>query len=441
MADKVLEGFSISLEKMKRVAAGLAEDFEKGLANEDDSPVKMLITYVHSMPDGTEQGDFMALDLGGSNFRVLLIKLDKGKVTQIDKQMVIDDATKHGTQEMLFDFIAKSVSDFIKEQKISSMLPLGFTFSFPVHQNSLVSGTLIRWTKNFSASGTEGKDVVLLLKDAFVRNGNINVDVVALVNDTTGTQLAVGINDPECHVGLILGTGTNACYMESLDSVPKFKGDRSRYSKVVINTEWGAFGDNGKLDFILTDIDKQLDELVVNKGQQRYEKMISGKYVGEVCRLTMGVLNKQSLLFSESPSEKFNEFMSFDTKLVSLVEGGNTVDIQALMKKEFSMAVSEADCAVMKRVCTAVSSRAARLAAAGIVSLVKKINKLDGCSVAVDGSLYKKHPFFATRMKEAMDELAPGNKIVMKLSEDGSGKGAAIVAAVACRLKASGEYD
>ena len=71
--DKVLEGFSISLEKMKRVAAGLAEDFEKGLANEDDSPVKMLVTYVHSLPDGTEQGDFMALDLGGSNFRVLLI--------------------------------------------------------------------------------------------------------------------------------------------------------------------------------------------------------------------------------------------------------------------------------------------------------------------------------------------------------------------------------
>lgn len=46
-----------------------------------------------------------------------------------------------------------------------------------------------------------------------------------------------------------------------------------------------------------------------------------------------------------------------------------------------------------------------------------------------------------SRMKAAMQELAPGNKIVMKLSEDGSGKGAAIVAAVACRLKAAGEYN
>lgn len=96
----------------------------------------------------------------------------------------------------------------------------------------------------------------------------MDVDVVALVNDTTGTQLAVGIRDPECHIGLILGTGTNACYMESLDEVPKYTGDRSRYSNVIINTEWGAFGDNGKLDPYLTDFDKELDTLVVNKGQQ-----------------------------------------------------------------------------------------------------------------------------------------------------------------------------
>lgn len=94
------------------------------------------------------------------------------------------------------------------------------------------------------------------------------MDVVALVNDTTGTQLAVGIRDPECHIGLILGTGTNACYMEKLEEVPKFTGDRSRYSNVIINTEWGAFGDDGKLDPFLNDFDRELDTMVVNKGQQ-----------------------------------------------------------------------------------------------------------------------------------------------------------------------------
>ena len=45
--------------------------------------------------------------------------------------------------------------------------------------------------------------------------------------------------------------------------------------------------------------------------------------------------------------------------------------------------------------------------------------------------------YFFYRMKAAIDELAPGNGIEMKEAEDGSGRGAAIIAAVACRLAAS----
>ena len=88
------------------------------------------------------------------------------------------------------------------------------------------------------------------------------------MNDTTGTMMAVALKDPQCHVGLILGTGTNACYMENIDAIPKFAGVSSQYSKVIVNTEWGAFGDDGKLDPFMTTFDKELDTLVVNKGQQ-----------------------------------------------------------------------------------------------------------------------------------------------------------------------------
>ena len=66
--------FEISLDSLREVEGLLTAEFVKGLEREgDDVKVKMLITYVHSMPDGTEEGDFLALDLGGSNFRVLLI--------------------------------------------------------------------------------------------------------------------------------------------------------------------------------------------------------------------------------------------------------------------------------------------------------------------------------------------------------------------------------
>lgn len=86
-------------------------------------------------------------------------------------KFVIDNETKQSTGERLFGFIAKCVADFVKEQNLTKKLPLGFTFSFPVYQTSLTSGTLIRWTKDFSATGVVDHDVVKLLKEAFDKRG------------------------------------------------------------------------------------------------------------------------------------------------------------------------------------------------------------------------------------------------------------------------------
>ena len=56
---------------MKKISGLLEEACKKGLENEDTAVVKMFLTYVHSLPTRSEEGDFLALDLGGSTFRVL----------------------------------------------------------------------------------------------------------------------------------------------------------------------------------------------------------------------------------------------------------------------------------------------------------------------------------------------------------------------------------
>jgi hexokinase len=60
----------------------------------------------------------------------------------------------------LFDFIAAALAKFVGTEGEDFQLPegrqreLGFTFSFPVNQTSISSGTLIKWTKGFSINGT-----------------------------------------------------------------------------------------------------------------------------------------------------------------------------------------------------------------------------------------------------------------------------------------------
>lgn len=68
---------------------------------------------------------------------------------------------------------------------------------------------------------------------------------------------------------MIQGTGCNACYVEKIENAELFDGDQSK-PHVIVNTEWGAFGDDGKLDAVRTKYDREIDEDSLNPGQQRY---------------------------------------------------------------------------------------------------------------------------------------------------------------------------
>jgi hexokinase len=419
----------------------LLKEMEEGLgkATNAQAIVKMFPTYVRGLPDGSERGNYLALDLGGTNFRVLLITLKGAQVDMKNKIYPISEELMQGHGTKLFDHIAQCIADFMKAHSLHSQhLPLGFTFSFPCKQEGLARGKLVQWTKGFKCEGVEGEDVVQLLHEAIKRRNDINVECVALLNDTVGCLMSCAFLDHNCEIGVILGTGTNACYLEHLDRVQTWDGDRGDPRHVIINTEWGAFGSNGVLDFLRTDADRQIDAESLNPGRQIYEKMISGMYMGELVRLIVVDLLKKKLMFNGTSSPELETIGRFYTKFVSEIEA-DSEDMRYPQTKQILeelgvSQVSDEDCANLKYICGLVSRRAAFLASAGIATLLNRINK-PNITVAVDGSLYRFHPHFHDLMMQKIAQLlSPGLKFQLMLSEDGSGKGAALVAAVSNRL-------
>ena len=87
-------------------------------------------------------------------------------------------------------------------------------------------------------------------------------------------------------------------------------------------------------------------------------------------------------------------------------------------------------------ICEAVSTRAAHLSAVALATLVARV-KRKHVTIATDGSLVRKHPYFRSRIESKMAELVgEGVTFELRFAEDGSGIGAALVAAtVAHRLK------
>ncbi|CAF1175679.1 unnamed protein product [Didymodactylos carnosus] len=394
--EKVLKSLKISDEELVKVMQILEMEMEFGLnpSTHKNAVVKMYPTYVRHISDGTELGQILALDLGGTNFRILLINL-----------------LGHGRIDI--------------QSKI---------FLIP---QSLASARLTQWTKGFSCANVVNEDVVKLLQTA-INDKDLNVDCVALVNDTVGTLMACAYQDPHTSVGLILGTGTNACYMEQLDKVGTWDGDYNEPKQTIINMEWGAFGDNGRLNHIRTKYDEEVDLSSMNPSKQLFEKMISGMYMGEIVRLIIIDLMQQELLFL-GHNQGYGDYNAplysrggFYTKYVSTVETDEGIGFSNTRRVLEDMGIRNPtfdDCAIVQHICRNVSKRAARLAGAAV--LINRINK-PVITVGVDGSLYRYHPRFKRNMEKCMQTLVNENiKFKLALSDDGSGKGAALVAAVA----------
>ncbi|XP_077039638.1 hexokinase HKDC1-like isoform X2 [Agelaius phoeniceus] len=446
--DAALAPFLLPPSILQEVRDSMRAELEYGLKRETQAQatVKMLPTYVCGMPDGTEKGKFLALDLGGTNFRVLLVKIKSGRrrsVQMYNKIFAIPLEIMQGTGEELFDHIVQCIAEFLEYMGIKgARLPLGFTFSFPCRQTSIDKGTLVGWTKGFKATDCEGEDVVDMLREAIRRRNEFDLDIVAVVNDTVGTMMTCGYEDPNCEIGLIAGTGTNVCYMEDMKNIEIVEGNEG---KMCINTEWGAFGDNGCIDHIRTKYDREVDEGSLNPGKQRYEKMTSGMYLGEIVRQILIDLTKQGLLFRGHISESLRKRGIFETKFLSQIESDRLALLQVRrILQQLGLDSTCEDSIIVKEVCAAVSTRAARLCGAGLAAVVEKkrqnraVERLQ-VTVGVDGTLYKLHPHFSRILQETVKELAPQCDVTFMLSEDGSGKGAALITAVAKRLHNVGQ--
>ncbi|ORX77178.1 hypothetical protein BCR32DRAFT_295769 [Anaeromyces robustus] len=430
--------FVIRPQTLRNICKHFVDELTLGL-KEDGHTLKMIPSYVANRPTGKETGSYLALDLGGTNFRVCEVYLEgDSKVRLTQKKFSIPDYAKCGQSDVLFDFLAESVLAFITENNIptESDIPLGFTFSFPVKQTAIDKGYLINWTKGFDCKDTINKDVVELLNEALARK-NVKVHVSALVNDTVGTLMSHAYNDPGTMVGVILGTGTNAAYVEKVSAIPKWEGGPVESGEMIINCEWGAF-DNERVVLPFNKYDQMMDEGSNNKGEQTFEKMISGLYLGEIVRQVIVELIQRRVLFGGISSPEIETPYKFETAYMSRIERDHTsdlIDTKMVLQELLNIPYpAPRDRRIVRRICELVGTRAARLAAVGVAAVVTKMNRVDsGCTVAIDGSVYEHYPHFANRMKDALHELLGmfEENVSLQLGKDGSSVGAGVIAALA----------
>ena len=459
--------FWISSTKLKQIVQRFREELEEGLVKDGQS-IPMNISWVHNLPSGREKGTILTLDLGGTNLRVCKVTLlgdhegGKGKSTLEQEQYRLPQSLKTGSADNLWTFIAEKVAAFVqakgldRQYSLEKPMPLGFTFSYPATQHRIDHAILQTWTKGFDIHGVEGEDVAKHLREK-LKERKLPVQLICVINDTVGAMIASAYNDPATIIGAIFGTGCNAAYLAHVSSIGKLDPDDERITAasthngtnkgkemMAINCEYGAF-DNAHRVLPRTPYDKRIDEESPRPGEQTFEKLSAGLYLGEIFRLVLVDLMDRGLVF-QTQKEEGKEGLknlyrpyTIDTSFLSQIEDDQSPSFSAtrdLFAQTLALDPSDIDLEVARRIAEMIAVRGARLCACGIAAICGKEGIQSG-NVAADGSVANKHPKFKRRWARALGEVldwegADGVKGPIRITsaEDGSGVGCAIIAAM-----------
>jgi hexokinase len=413
--------FDAPASVLEPIARDLTRQMACGLVGEPSS-LKMLQTFTRQ-PSGRERGRVVVVDWGGTKARAGLVELGPGGAVRIvaEETLTFSESDKRGAPEPVFDLIARAVGRVAQGQGVAAA-PLAFIYSYPARLERIDRAVALASTKGWRLKGLAGQDVAALLGAALLRAGLARIALAAVANDTVAALMLHGYRARgrdaaarPADVGLIVGTGTNL----AADLGPA--GIR--------NLESGNFDGVGAVETAYdVALDREVDE--PPPGAQRFEKMVSGHYLGEILRRALEDVGKRTAPLATP--------FTLDSTHLSRIAADGTAgldDVDALLRT-FGASSTVEERHGVRALGAAIARRAARLVGTALVGTLRFLDAelAERRTIAVDGSLWGGYPGFEVLVREAIVELLGGelaSRIETAYVKDSTSAGAAVIAAVA----------
>ncbi|MBM4370015.1 MAG: hypothetical protein FJ098_00075 [Deltaproteobacteria bacterium] len=267
------ERYRLSAEQLEETAGRLAARVREGLAR-DGEEIRCLPAWL-ARPPADLAGEALALDAGGTNQRAARVRIGPdGPVFLGGPAGGALPTGREGAIPAEAFFAPQAV--LLRTLGGQGDLPLGYCFSYPAEVRPDGDAVLLRWTKEVRVEGVVGRPVGALLAAALEAAGGTRPRVTVL-NDTVACLMAGAAAEADAWIGLIVGTGTNMAAFVPCDGIPKLAGAPGLPAAMAVNLESGNFHPG-----CLTEADDRLDLASENPGAQRFEKAVSGVYLGRL---------------------------------------------------------------------------------------------------------------------------------------------------------------
>ena len=366
-------------EHVKNITAQM----EAGLAGKKSS-LLMLPSWLGVSPKTLPDGAAVAIDAGGTNLRVALVRFAPGAapvVGSYDKYR-IPGAEGAICKDEFFNRIAGYVGDMDGACEASR---IGFCFSFPCEIGADRDGKILGFNKELKIEGSEGAMIGVELNAAFGRQGKRPAEVTTL-NDTVAALIGVvfdrGAYDMGGYIGLIYGTGVNICYYDA-------------DMKMLINTEMGKYD-----GFPQSICDKEIDLESDIPGDSPFEKMVSGAYFSNVALKALR-LAAAGGVFSTVTCEAMQALRSLDAPGIDGFMRNFKPGEDDLGTELGRLCATEEDSAALYAILDGLYERAAKLLAISMTAVLDRSGAAASrpAFIVAEGSSFRKGYLFRERFE------------------------------------------
>lgn len=272
--------FKLENEQLKEIALSLRQKVEEGLAKEN-AEIQCLPTFI-TPKNNNINGKALVLDLGGTNYRVATVNFANDKATIHPENGWKKDLSVMKTPGFTREELFKELADPIGEIKRDVEMPIGYCFSYAAESLPGGDAKLLHWTKGVHIKEMLGQPVGKPLLEYLNERNEPKFTNIKVLNDTVASLFA-GLTDSnyDAYIGLIVGTGTNMATFIPADKITKLPASIQADGLIPVNLESGNFHPP-----FLTTVDEMVDACSDSRGMQRFEKAVSGMYLGEILKST-----------------------------------------------------------------------------------------------------------------------------------------------------------
>lgn len=369
--------------------------------------IKLKQTHVNALPNRTEQGIFLLLELGNlhEDVRYSLVSLLGKQIPSYNilhsRGYNLDEQIRKSNGKSLLDQLAIGLKIFLDEinKTLSKSLQLGLLLHFPIKQNQLNHAEILSWSDRFNCPDLLEQDFLLLLNQSikqYILSYEINI--LVCIEENIASLISVAFEYPNTLISVQFKNKFQISFVENIEI---------SHTILSLNFQYLHSNESTKSHTLFQTLLTSIDLDLINQLNINYFDIFTcDYYLIEIIRLLIIDLCIHEKLLPDMLwiKSKLIERNSLDLKFISILLQRKYSKLKIYLNQLGLNEIKKIHLIFFEYISHIIIQRSTQILSCLIICLSNRYKK-ENITIAIDSYLYRSCSIYQIYMKNQIEYL------------------------------------